>query len=395
MNQFGSKQRDPPERVLASIEKREGHVELFVGKRRLSIDRLSADQVEWLSRLSVPLMVEADLETVGDEKRVVALGSVRPHPRVAALRAVADVRHADALQALALLGDAVDEDLELLSARMRACFGLNRNTDGEETFGKICRHPSAKPSDIIKAFEVLPAASAGSCAPIFVKRLEALADAEPALSFRNIVSRSPEQWSPGILFRAFAEILPGRAIERWDLDEARKILAAVHVLKSDPRVAEASRQIEEAEEKLAAKEKKQAKALLAARPNFDEVEVLFSTKLPVHLRRAWEQHYEGNTVGFGFIEAKKGKVHKLVDLSKRLERDLVDDVRPVRDGGAQRLLPFGIGEHDDEYAALDLTRPTDDGDYAVVVVFKGRGEGWVTHPSSAAWIEGNGVTRDL
>jgi hypothetical protein len=395
-DQFRHKQPHPPERVLASIEKHEGHVELWLGKSRLSIDKLPPDRVEWLSRLSVPLMVEADVETLGDQKRVVALGSVRPHPRLAALRAVADVRHADALQALALLGDAVDDDIELLSAQMRAYFGLSRNTEGEEAFRKVCSHPKAKPSDITEAFEKVPAASVASCTPIFVKRIELLADADAALSCRKIVASAPEQWSPELLLRAFAEVLPGGAGERWDLEDARKILAAVHAITpSNVRVAEAQRRIEETEAKLKAKEKKQAEALLAARPNFDDVEALFSVKLPSHLRKAWEQHYEGNTVGFGFIEAKKGKLFKLVDLSKRLAKDLTDDVRPLPDGivHAHRLLPFGIGEHDDEFSALDLARPTEDGDYAVVVVFKGRGEGWVTYPSSAAWLESDGLTR--
>jgi hypothetical protein len=138
---------------------------------------------------------------------------------------------------------------------------------------------------------------------------------------------------------------------------------------------------------------RRAAALRAARPNFSDVETLFSAKLPAHLRTAWERHYDGATVGFGFIEARRGALDELEELAEVLGRcfEPVDAL-----GLPYRLFPFGMGEQDDEFIALDLARPTRAGDdYAVVVAGLERGLGWVTHPSSFAWLEDDGVNAEL
>lgn len=140
-----------------------------------------------------------------------------------------------------------------------------------------------------------------------------------------------------------------------------------------------AREVPEARARAAAK-------LLASRPDFDHVEKLFACKLPPHLREAWHAHYEGSTVGFGFIAADKDKLNKLVSLARKLEETLEDAAR------GHQLLPFAIGEHDGDYYALDLSQPTGD-DFSVRVFFnKGDGGSELVFPNSAAWLEADGIS---
>lgn len=377
---------------IASIEKREGQAALFLGREQLSLERLPADALERLSRLSTPLLIEVSLEG----SQVVALGKVLPHPRVAALRAAADSRFGAALEALGELGDVVDDDLELLGARMRARFGVGQLAGGEADFVAYCQHSAATPHDLHEAFRRVPQASHAACVPALVRSIEAM-DVELLRPFVITVGNGP--WSAETLLRTAEEL----ASERGSglLDEAEVLVEAARSRGGDHARANAILvRVANSREWLANRKKQQAAKLLASRPRFDDVEPLFGIKLPAALRAAWERHYEGDTVGFGFIEVKKGKLDKLTTLSTKLLKDLTKaealDGQPalvLPEGLPFRLLPFGVGEHEDEHFALDLCRPSGDGDFAVVVVFARRGEAWVNQPTSAAWLAEGGVTH--
>ena len=101
-------------RLLATLSK-DPEAVLSLGRRRLDLSALPTHTLEWLACRAVPLLVEVDVEDgVGAELRVVRVGNVQPHPRVTALRAVEDGREGLALEALADLGDAVEDDAELV-----------------------------------------------------------------------------------------------------------------------------------------------------------------------------------------------------------------------------------------------------------------------------------------
>ncbi len=379
---------------VASIEKRDGHVALFIGRQQLRLDHLPAERIEWLSRLSTPLLVEVDLQ--GPD--VVALGKVLPHPRVAALRAASDSRFAAVLEALGELdNETIEHDLALLGARMRAHFGLAHAASGEADFALYCRHSAATAHDLAEAFRRVPQTSHPACVPDLVRRIESM-DVELLRPIVVTVGHAP--WSAETLLRTAEELANERSSGL--LDEAEELVEAARGRGDDhARMNAILARVEKSREWLAKRAKQQAAKLLASRPRFEDVDALFGIELPAALRAAWERHYEGDTVGFGFIEAQTGKLEKLTKLSIRLQKDLEKAER--LDGNAAgikleelpfRLLPFGTGEHGDEYFALDLARPTRDGDFAVVVVFERRGEAWQTHPSSAEWLAGDGVTRD-
>lgn len=381
--------------MLAELRKDDGSVSLRLGVEVLAIDGLPKPTLDRLARLTPPLLIEADVETLDDVKRVVAIGSPRPHPRVAALRAVSDARYAAALESLALLGRGVEEDVELMTARLRAYVGVARVAEAEADFIAICNHPGSDAEAMTKAFEALPAASTATCGRVLAARIVARAADDPKLSCRRLLRQVPlEHWPADALAGGIDEALAVGGADQFDLDDARKMLAVARDrTPTDARLEGASARLEQLAAKLAERGRRQAAKLLAERPDFAAVEALFGVELPIHLSAAWKAHYEGKTVGFGFVEARKGRLTELTELARRLEKDLPPELREAHGSLPHQLFPFAVGEHDEEYFALDLARPSD-GDFAVLVVFLGRGgEGWVAYPSSAAWIAGDGITR--
>jgi hypothetical protein len=383
----------PSQRVLASVERVDGAVALLHGALRLGLERLPPERTTWLSGLSTPILVEAEVQESGGAWLALSLGGVKPHPRVAALRAVQDQRWRTALELLAPLGERVAADPALLAARLRAHSGLDLVPEANADFAALCAHPAATAVEVAQAFRTLTALARPGAIAGLVAWVEAAAARDPALACRPLFDAAPEaRWSAPLVARVVVELLASKPDGRA-LAEAAALLSAAEATGPHSALASAREQLAAAQAAQAKNEARQAKALLASRPDFDEVEALFACKLPPALRTAWGRHYEGQTVGFGFIAVKKGAVGKLATLSEKLERALGDDVRAAPTGMPHRLLPFAVGEHDDEYSALDLSRPDGAGDYAVVVAFHGRGEGWVTYPSSAAWLAADGITR--
>jgi hypothetical protein len=261
-----------------------------------------------------------------------------------------------------------------------------------------CRHPAATPHDLEAAFRAVPQASRAACAPPLVARIES---GEAPMLRPFIVSVGADAWSPETLLRGAEQALTGRSPEEWELAEVEDLLEQARGRSEDQaRLNAIVALVASCRKKLADRAKKQAAQLLAARPDFDEIEKLFAVRLPTALRAAWGRHYEGNTLGHGFVEAKKGKLDKLTTLATKLLKDLARAeqldgkvARDVPEAMPFRLLPFAVGEHEDEYFALDLSQPTGDGDFAVVVVYEKRREGWHNNPTSVAWLAEPGVTH--
>lgn len=371
-----------PKRVLAEIRREGTETQLWFAGKRLELKKLSREQLASIATLPTTIVIEADVKDL----TVVGLGDTKPHPRTAFLRAVADQRFIHAHEYLEQLGEAVDSDIELLMARMT----LHRRRGGaklEADFHKLLALRELTLAQAQTAYEELSGQRA-SCAPAFVAFAERLSQ-HPPLSLDRLLGAVPQaHWGARLPVLAIAERTTDAPVSESDLEQASRYLVA---LEGKPEHAQAAAQITEAREKLVEREQKKAKALLASRPNFDEIEQLFGRPLPAALRSAWFAHYEGDTVGFGFIEVKKGKVEKLSTLAKKLERSLEDEER--KELTPHQLLPFAIGEHDGDYFALDLARPSGS-DFAVRGVFNsGTGGNVLAYETSDAWLAADGTPR--
>jgi hypothetical protein len=226
----------PPRRVLATLQREDGRPTLRLGHEVLSVAGLPAERLAWLARLSAPLLVEADVVTVGDERRVTALGAVRPHPRVAALRAVGDLRYAVALEELAVLGDGVEADLELLAARIRAYAGLGRMPEAEADVDRLCTHPATTAAAVSSACEALPRDLPVSCRGRAGARNASLAADDATASLRLLLLRVPMgDWLLGALLRAIDEALTAQPVDRCSLDDAPRWV------ETEPPLTRASR----------------------------------------------------------------------------------------------------------------------------------------------------------
>lgn len=371
-----------PKRVLADIRREGTETQLWFAGKRLELKKLSPEQLASIATLPTTIVIEADVKDL----TVVGLGDTKPHPRTAALRAVADNRFNHAREYFEQLGEAVDADIELLMARMtlnRRAAGANLDAD----FHKLLALPGLTLDQAQKAYEGIGGQQA-SCAPAYVAFAERLPQ-HPPLSLDRLLGAVPQaHWGTRLPVLAITERTTDAPVSESDLEQASRYLVA---LEGRPEHAAASAQITEARAKLVEKEKKKAKSLLASRPNFEEIEQLFGRALPAALKKAWFAHYEGDTVGFGFIEVKKGKVDKLSTLARKLERSLEDDER--QELTPHQLLPFAIGEHDGDYFALDLGRPSGS-DFAVRGVFNnGTGGNVLAYETSDAWLAADGRPR--
>jgi hypothetical protein len=372
-----------PKRVLADIRREGTQTQLWFAGRQLDLKKLSGEQLASIATLPTTIVIEADVK----DRTVVGLGDTKPHPRTAFLRAVQDLRFSHAREYLEQLGEAVESDIESLMARMT----LNRRTAGgnlDADFHKLLALPGLTLEQALTAYEGLGGQQRASCAPAFVGFAERLTQ-HPPLGLDGLLGAVPQaHWGTKLPVLAIAERTSDTPVSDSDLEQASRYLVA---LEGKPEHAAAAAQIETARVQLAEREKKKAKALLASRPNFDEIEQLFGRPLPAALRNAWFAHYEGDTVGFGFIEVKKGKVDKLSALAKKLERSLEDDER--QELTPHQLLPFAIGEHDGDYFALDLARPSGS-DFAVRGVFNnGTGGNVLAYETSDAWLAADGTPR--
>ncbi|MDP1821681.1 MAG: SMI1/KNR4 family protein [Archangium sp.] len=391
--------RKPPEgkrrRVLADIRRGGDETQLWFRGERLSLEALAPGERASLSRWPTTIVIEADLEARAGTWVVMSLGETRAHPRTAALRAVADLRFSHALASLEELGDAVEVDPELLVARLHVYARTARNDEAEADFSKLLAHPGLTLEAARLAYESLWSAElherCGAAMAGFAEQTDKT-DRVGGAIFTLLLGTLPRaHWGSRLPLLAMEEQLADRDP---DLETAETFLAAVKGTAPDTVVAAATEQIARARKAQLAKEVKAARALLAARPDFDAVEQSFNVKLPSALRSAWEAHYEGRTVGFGFIAVKKDKLDKLADLARKLERALEPGERHPVSGRPHQLLPFGEGEHEGDYFALDLSQPADAGDFAVRGIFnRGTGGGVLAYASSVAWLAANGMPR--
>lgn len=383
--------------LLAEIRAVAGAVELWVGQRRLLLEKLPKEARDALRRLPTTVMVEVDVEERDGKLLALHVGSVRPHPRVAALRAVQDERFGDALEHLDSLGEAVEVDRELLQARLRCHGRLGRQKAAEADFRRLLGLPDGTLEQALDAFNALWAGEIQErCASDLATFAEGAIARDGADLLPQLLACLPRPaWGARLPLAALRTTLAARDLGESELSAANDWLEAARTAGAKTSEVDAAQQaIEEARTRLAAKEARAKKARLASRPDFNEVERLFAVRLPPALRRAWETHYEGPTVGFGFIEVKKGKVEKLSALAKKLERALEDEARRPAPGRPRQLLPFAVGEHEDDYFALDLACPAGADDFAVRGVFgEGLGGEVLAYPSSEAWLAADGEPR--
>jgi hypothetical protein len=383
--------------VLAEIRAVAGAVELWVGQRQLLLKKLPKEARDALGRLPTTVMLEVDVEEQDGTLVALHVGSVRPNPRVAALRAAKDERFGDALEQLDSLGEAVETDRELLRTRLLCHGRLGREKAAEADFRRLLGLPEGTLEQALDAFDALWAEkSQERCAPDLVTFAEGAMARGGTGQLPQLLARLPRPaWGARLPLAALRATLAERDLGEAELRAANDWLEAARTAGAGTReVAAAEQAMEEARRRLSEKEGRAKKGLLASRPDFNEVERLFAVRLPPALRQAWEAHYEGRTVGFGFIEVKKGKVEKLAALAKKLERALEGEVRRPAPKRPHQLLPFAVGEHEDDYFALDLACPAGADDFAVRGVFGAGLDGEVlAYPSSKAWLAADGAPR--
>jgi hypothetical protein len=379
---------DTSSKVVAELRRRDGEVELAIGRSVIDIGSLGAESREWLAKRSPPLLIEVLVERRAGALVAIGLGAPHPHPRVAALRAVADQRYGDALEALAVIESIVDDDPELLAARVIAR-ARTRTTEAVADLLRLCELADATPEQLRSAHAAIPQASSEEASVGLVSRITA--DLARASQPRNALLRAlggvpRERWSVPALLAGIEEALGARAVE-----EAAQLLAVARSRSSEPAVAAAAERIEAARKKALAAEQRRIAKLRAGRPDIGEIESLFGTTLPSALRDAWSAAYDGRAneaLGATFLDTPRARLPLLRTLATKLERAVAADLaRNDRGSPMPRLLPFARGEHDDEYFALDLESG------GVWVAFLGRGEGWRVYDGVDEWLAAGGATR--
>lgn len=361
-------------KVLAQVTGAGPSTGLAIGCRTLSLDRLASAARDSLARLPRTVLIEVELD--GDA--VVSLGDVKPHPRVAALRAVQDARPYDALEAIRELGALVEDDLELRVAEINALQRTGLRERGEVAFASLCGHRDLDRMTLELAFLALAhdARSVTACSDRFLRSFERLPDERPVRC--EALQLVPfDQWPTSVLARAIDEALREKALSA--LEELEPWIRRLASLDAEAgRVAEAKRAalqvtLERAEARRRAK-------TLAGRPDFSAL-----GPLPTHLVEAWGRAYEGDNE-LGFILVKKERLGDLTKLAARLVKDLDPGMRRRAD----QLLPFA-DDGEARFFALDLSRPLA-GDFPVLVICQGSGgDSWENSPTSAAWLADGGA----
>lgn len=357
-------------KVLAQLTGAGPSTGLAIGSKTLSLDQLPSTSRDWLNRLPRTVLIEVELD--GDA--VIALGDVKPHPRVTALRAIQDNRPHLTLEAIAELGALVEDDLELRVAEIAALVRVGRSERAEAVFLTLTEHRALDRATLEYAFLGLGHQGGTPCSARFLACFERLAGDERVRC--EALRRIPfEQWSPVLLARVIDEGAKERPLWRGTLADLVPLAQRLTTLD-----AEAGRAAEEAlaalQVKLEKAEARQRAKTIASRPDFTPL------KLPAPLAEAWRRAYEDdNQLGFLLVK----KLDELKKLATRLVRDL-DASMPRR---AEQLLPFA-DDGEDRYFVLDLSQPLAD-DFPVLVICKGSdGESWENSPSSAAWLADGG-----
>ncbi|MER2565865.1 MAG: hypothetical protein ABTQ32_34390 [Myxococcaceae bacterium] len=356
-------------KVLAQLTADGG---LAIGSRALSLGRLSSTARDSVARLPTTVLLEVEL--AGDA--VVALGDVKPHPRVTALRAVIDNRPHLTLEAIAALGALVEDDLEVRVAEVKALLQSGLRQQAEAAFLALTRHPSLDRKTLEQAFLALErdAQSVAACSERFVSCFEALVGDGPVrCAALRLVSF--ERWPASLLARVISEGAKERSVSPGDVAELLPLAQRLATLDPESgRAAEAD--LARLQVKLEKAEARRRAKTLASRPDFTPL------KLPAHLGEAWLRAYEDdNRLGFLLVKT----LDELKKLATRLVKDL-DQTMPHR---AEQLLPFA-DDGDGRFFVLDLSRPLN-GDFPVLVICKGSdGESWENSMSSAAWLAEDG-----
>lgn len=312
---FGS--RRPRARMLAGLTGAGAATGLAVGSRALSLDRLEPVARESLSRLPRTVLLEVEVE--GDD--VVALGDVKPHPRVTALRAVQDGRPQLALEAIAELGALVEDDLEVRVAEISA---LPRER-GEAAFVALTHHRALDRKTLEAAFLVLSrdARSVTACAARFLTCFEQLLSADPVLgpALRLVPF---EQWPASVLSRALDEAMAMEEVSSVEVQELLPWAARLTSLEAEAG-RRAEKKVAELIVSLDRAEARQRAETLARRPDLD-----FFRGVPSALVEAWQRAYEDDN-RLGFLLVKK------LDELKKLATKLVNDLDPSMPRRADQL----------------------------------------------------------
>lgn len=363
-------------KVLAALTGVGPETGLAIGGRRLSLDRLAPSARESLARLPRSVLIEVALD--GDA--VTALGDVKPHPRVTALRAVQDRRPHLALEAIRELGALVEDDLELRVAEIAALLGAASREQSEAAFLALTTHHALDRTTLERAFLALSndARSVTACSTSFLTRFERLLGAGPVRcpALRLVPF---DQWPVTVLSRALDEAMAEKPLWSGGVQELGPWARRLSTL--DPEAGQRAEQIlTELIVKLEKAEARQRAKTLASRPDFSALGAL-----PPHLVEAWQRAYADDN-RLGFILVKKDRLDDLAKLAAKLVKDL-DPSMPRR---ADQLLPFA-DDGEERYFVLDLSRPMA-GDFPVLVICKGSGgESWENSPSTAAWLADDGA----
>lgn len=178
--------------LLASIEGQKGAPDVRYGRRQVATERLTASEREKLAGLYPPVCIEVEAVEEGPTLFAVRLGDVRPHPRVAATRAIADQRYKAALDALSELGGAVTEDVELLSTRMLARFGLGHLAEGEADLRALCAMAELTATALLNAYSAVQRIASVGDAKVVATRLESGSNARSRCGCRSATAGSFE-----------------------------------------------------------------------------------------------------------------------------------------------------------------------------------------------------------
>ena len=296
-----------------------------------------------------------------------------------------------AIEELAALGeDRVRRDKELLGMRIRATAGLVALED----FLRLLDLPETSPVDAKSAFENLPGPARKKAAIALAHWVEAYLGPVSRWGVPFILQKVPVAvWPLGVVIAAcqssFESLHPSDEFEPW-------LARAVKLAPADTRVVDLQRRAERRTREVDELQKKERAEVLASRPDFEEVERLFGATLPVHLRHAWEEWYEGKHPELRFIHAKRDRLDDLLGTADFVfsehgpQGELAEEESELKKlpGRPYPILPFADGTQDSDYFVLDLSRPLPNSDYPVLLVMHDNVDGVVEVASSAAdWLE--------
>lgn len=368
-------------RVLADLRKGPSAVELWLDTRPIDLSKLTEAQRAAVQRASLTLAMEVDVVEQNGALQAVSLGDTRAHPRTAALRAVEDLRFHQAREAFEQLGDRVERDVELLTARLSMHGRTNQAELAEQDFSTLLNLPTLTFEQARAAYSGLfSGAVQQRCAGAFASWGERWA-AKGGEGVSVLVTLLPADVpSEALLVAGLEELVR----ERASLAELEELVTR---LKSRGATSAAawSAQLDVLRAKEAEKEARRQKKRFLNRPDLAEIEKHFGVRLPAALRAEWEAHFSHPSGDLFFLALKP---ELLVKLAKDVEAELLDTKQPAR-----RVLPFAEGEHEGDVFALDLDAAVGD-DFAVRLMMNlGGGDDLAAYPTSAAWLSARGAPK--